>query len=122
MGSRKVPGIPLLIPFFDIDGLVHPEFVPPGQGVTGNFYVQLSQRLRDIQGQWFLHHDNAPSHISHVVQQFLAQKNIPVIAQPPYSPDFTPSDFWVFPTLKMGHKGPELRKVLKEAFGRCCQQ
>jgi hypothetical protein len=38
------------------------------------------------QGQWFLHHDNAPSHTLLVVQQFLAGINIPVITQPPYYP------------------------------------
>jgi hypothetical protein len=38
------------------------------------------------------------------VQQFLAEKNIPVMTQPPYSLDLAPSDFWLFPTLKMGLK------------------
>jgi hypothetical protein len=63
--------------FFDIDGLVHHEFVSPGQSVTCNFCVQVLQRLCDAvrrkwhykwQGQWFLHHDNASSHTSLVVQ------------------------------------------------------
>ncbi|XP_023723965.1 uncharacterized protein LOC111873458 [Cryptotermes secundus] len=35
----------MLIAFFDIDGLVPHEFVPPGQTVTGHFYVQVLQRL-----------------------------------------------------------------------------
>jgi histone-lysine N-methyltransferase SETMAR len=96
--SQKVPE------FFDIDGLVHREFIAPGQSVTGHFYMQVLQRLhnafwRKWQGQWFLHHDNAPSNTS---EQFLAEKNIPVITQPPYSPDLAPSDFWLFPTLKIG--------------------
>jgi hypothetical protein len=39
------------------------------------------------------------------VQQFLAQKSIPVITQPPYSPDLAPSDFLLFPTLNVGLKG-----------------
>jgi len=104
----------MLITFFDIDGVVHHDFVPPGQTVNGHFYVQVLQRLRDAvqrkrhdkwQGEWFLHHDNASSHTSLVVQQFLAKKRIPVITQPPYSPDLAPSDFWLFPTLKMGLKG-----------------
>jgi hypothetical protein len=70
------------------------------------------------------------------VQQFLTKKSIPVITQPPYSPDLAPSDFWLFPTLKMGLKGmrfatiediksnatAELRMVPKEAFHRCFQQ
>jgi hypothetical protein len=40
-----------------------------------------------------------------VVQQFLAEKSIPVITQSPYSSDLALSDFWLFPTLKMGIKG-----------------
>jgi transposase len=69
-------------------------------------------------------------------EQFLAEKNIPVITQPPYSPDLAQSDFWLFSTLKMGLKGTrfatmediksnataELRKIPKEAFRRCFQQ
>ena len=107
--------------------------------------MHVLQRLRDAfgrkrrykwQGEWFLHHDNAPSHTSLVVQQFLAEKSIPVITQPLYSPDLAPSDFYLFPALKMGLKGTrfatmediewnaaaELQKIAKEAFRRCFQQ
>ena len=35
----------------------------------------------------------------------LAEKSIPALTQPPYSPDLAPSDFWLFPTLKRGLKG-----------------
>jgi len=88
-----------------------------------------------LQGECLLHHDNASSHTSLVVQQFLAEKSIPVITQTPYSPDYAPSDFWQFPTLKIDLKGTrfptmediktnataELRKIPKEAFRRCFQ-
>jgi len=143
MSKEKV----MLFAFIDIDGLVYHEFVPPGQTANNHFYVQLLQRLRDAvrskrsdkwHGEWFLHHDDAPSHTSLVVQQFLAEKSrpIPLIAQPPYSPDLTPSDFCLFPTLKMGLKWThfatigdikskataELWKIQKEALSRCFQQ
>jgi hypothetical protein len=76
------------------------------------------------QGQWFLHHTSL------VVQQFLIEKNILVVTQPPYSPDLAPSDLWLFSTLEMAVRGTrfatmadmkwnattELRKVPKEAF------
>jgi len=111
----------------------------------GHFYMQVFQRLRDAfrrkwrykwQGEWFLHHDNAPSHTSLVVHQFLAERSISVITQPPYSPDLAPSDFWLFPTLKTDLKGmrfatmediksnvtAELRTIPKEAFHQCFQQ
>jgi hypothetical protein len=135
----------MLITFFDINGVVHHEFSPPGQTVNGHFYVQVSQRLRNAvqrkrhdmwQGEWCLHHDNAPSHTSLVVQQFLAKKSILVITQPLYPLDLGPSDFWLFCTLKMGLKGThfaamadiksnvtaKLRKIAKEAFRWCFQQ
>jgi len=135
----------MLIAFFDINGVVHHEFIPPGQTVNGHFYMQVLQRLRNAvrrkrhdkwQGEWFLHHDNAPSHTLLVVQQFLAEESIPVINQPPFSPDLALSDFWLFPTLKMSLKGTcfttmedikwnataKLWKIPKEAFRRCFQQ
>ena len=51
----------------------------------------------------------APSQTSLVMQQFLAEKSIPVITRPPYSPDLVPSDFWLFSTLQMGPKGDAFR-------------
>ena len=70
------------------------------------------------------------------VSSELHRASIPVIAQPPYSLDLAPSNFWLFPTLKMGHKGTrfatmediklnamaELRKIPKEIFRQCFQQ
>jgi hypothetical protein len=95
--------------------------------------VQVLQRLRGAvrrkrrdksQGQWFLHYDNAPSHTSLVEHKFLAEKNIPVINQPLYSPDLTPSDFWLFPSMEdiKSNAMAELRNIPKEAFHRCFQQ
>jgi hypothetical protein len=34
------------------------------------------------------------------VQQFLGEQNIPVITQPLFYLDLSPSDFWLFRTLK----------------------
>jgi hypothetical protein len=76
----KVKSIP---EFFDIDGLVHHESIPPGQSVNGHSYVQALHRLchavwrkqRDKRkGKWFPHHDNTPSHTQLVVEQFLIEK------------------------------------------------
>jgi transposase len=46
-----------------------------------------------------------------VVQQFLAKNNIPIVPHAPYSPDPTPSDFWLFPALKMGLRGRHFATV-----------
>ncbi|PNF24558.1 hypothetical protein B7P43_G05382 [Cryptotermes secundus] len=102
--------------------------------------MQVLQRLHDAvrrkrcvkwQGQWFLHHDNAPSHTSRVVQQFVTKKNIPVITQPPYSLDLAPSDFWLSRVSRVSrgqvsqpwkNMTAERQKVPKEAFYHCFQQ
>ncbi|GFX91248.1 putative transposase [Trichonephila clavipes] len=40
-----------------------------------------------------------------IVNRFLASKNIPVAPRPPYSPDLSPCDFFLFPKLKNHLKG-----------------
>jgi hypothetical protein len=43
--------------------------------------------------------------------QFLAKNNIPIVPHPPYSPDLAPSDFSLFPNLKMGLRGRRFATV-----------
>lgn len=103
----------MLICFFDSHGIVHKEFVPQGQTVNQHFYREVLERLRkrvlrvrpNIKANWVLHHDNAPCHTAISVMEFLASKNIPVAPQPPYSPDLSPCDFFLFPRLKNHLRG-----------------
>ncbi|XP_054723716.1 protein GVQW3-like [Uloborus diversus] len=37
----------MLIVFFDVKGVMHHEFVPPGKTVTGQFYKEVLQRLNN---------------------------------------------------------------------------
>ena len=81
--------------FFDIQSMVHKEFVPPGHTVNDMFYREVLKQLRDgirckhtdkwKKNNWFIHHDNVPAHTSLVVQQFLTPKNITVIPHPPFA-------------------------------------
>ncbi|GFX55895.1 uncharacterized protein TNCV_1427571 [Trichonephila clavipes] len=43
--------------------------------------------------------------VSHWLNRFLASKNIPVAPQPPYSPDLSPREFFLFSKLKNNLKG-----------------
>ncbi|XP_054717601.1 histone-lysine N-methyltransferase SETMAR-like [Uloborus diversus] len=103
----------MLIVFFDVKGVVHHEFVPPGKTVTGQFYKEVLQRLnnrvtrvgKEIKNCWKLHHDNAPSHTSFVVTSYLTKIRVDALPQPPYSPDLAPPDFFLFPKLKRELKG-----------------
>jgi hypothetical protein len=56
---------------------------------------------------WILHRDNALAHDMLAVREFLAKKSIMKLDHPPYLPDLTPCDFWLFPKLKTpltGHR------------------
>lgn len=138
MSKSKVKS--LLICFFDIRGLVHHEYVPQGQTVTGQYYVQVLRRLRlrlqrirpELAANgWLLHHDNAPAHSALVVQEFLASHNIATVPHSPYSPDLAPLDFYAFPKVKTRLKGhryssvEEVQKattaVLKDVFSQGAQ-
>ena len=100
----------MLIVFFDVHEIVHLEFMPQGQTINQNVYKDILRRLmcsvREKRRElWetkscLLHHDNAPAHNALSIRQFVAENNIAVLEQPPYSPDLAPCDFFLFPKLK----------------------
>jgi len=106
MSKSKIKS--MLICFFDSQAIIHKEFVPPGQTVNQTFYREVLERLRKrmarvqpgIASTWILHHDNAPCHTAVSIIEFVAEKSIPVVPQPPYSPHVSPCDFFLFPWLK----------------------
>jgi len=100
----------MLMCFFDHKGTVHYEFIAQGQTVNQQCYLEVLTRLRESArrkrpglwpDKWILHHDNAPAHDALRVREFLPKNSITKIDHPPYSPDLTPCDFWLFPKLKM---------------------
>ena len=57
-------------------------------------------------------------HTALSIRQYLAQRNVPMLEQPPYSPDLAPSDFFLFPKLKTVLKGtrfPDLETLKRAA-------
>ena len=105
----------MLICFFDQEGIVHREFVPPGMTVNADFYCDVLRRLhenvwRKKPQKWqnqnlIIHHDDVPAHRSFKVWQFLAKNNITVIPHPPYLPNLAPCEFFLFPKLKLWMMG-----------------
>jgi hypothetical protein len=64
------------------------------------------RRLRPelwLQGNWLLHHGNAPSHTSFFTREFLTKNNMTVILHPPY--------FFLFPRLKIELKAAILTQL-----------
>ena len=101
----------MFICFFDQNGIVHKEFVPPDQTDNAAFYVEVLKRLRENgrrrrpnqwrNNTWLLHHDNAPAHAALLTRRFLTDNNMTVTPHPPYSHDLAPSDFFILPKLKI---------------------
>ena len=111
----------MLFAFLDVRGIVHMEFLPQGQTINQHVYKEILRRLlysvrekrRELwkNNSWLLHHDNAPAHNARSIRQFLAEKNIAVLEQPPYSSDLAPYDFFLFPKLKGVIKGTRFPEV-----------
>ncbi|UYV69538.1 hypothetical protein LAZ67_6003924 [Cordylochernes scorpioides] len=111
----------LLVTFFDINGLVHHEFIPFGRTINQEVYLGIMRRLREAvrlkrperwqNNDWILHVDNARPHTAHVVLQFLSKNSTTQIPHPPYSPDLAPNDFFLYPKLKMKLKGRKFDNV-----------
>ena len=89
--------------FFDLKGPVLQIPVPKGSPVTGKFYresvlTQLVDFYQKRSGIKLLH-DNALAHKSATVQEYLKESGLDVLDHPPYSPDVSPCDFWLFTRL-----------------------
>ena len=101
--------------FFDWQGVIHKELVPEGETIDAVYYKGVMKwilnRIRRVRpgmcecGDWFLLHDNAPSHNATIVKQILAQRKVALLDHPPYSPDLAPADYVLFPKEKSNLKG-----------------
>ena len=100
----------LMIPFYDSTGRIYMHWVPTGQTVNKEYYVEVLREFRKRFGrkipalfksaQWHFQQDNAPVHNSILVTDYLTKTGIKTVLQPPYSPDLASCDFWLFPKLR----------------------
>ena len=120
--------------FFNSSGPVVQVPCPSGHTVTGQFYKnsvlkkvkEFYNKKRPSKGWSGVHllHDNASSHKCDVVKSFLASEKVKVLNHPPYSPDLSPCDVFLFPRLKKMLSGNKYtsRSSLGSAIYQCLQQ
>ena len=100
--------------FWNAEGILFIDYLEKGKTITGEYYSNLLTRLDgkirektpSLQKKKIIfHHDNAPVHSALSIRQFCAKYQMTVLSCPPYSPDLTPCDFFLFPKLKSVIKG-----------------
>jgi histone-lysine N-methyltransferase SETMAR len=95
--------------FFMKSGLIECIPLEPGDTVNASWYVNvcLPNVFRAV-SEWrkktgirglILHDDNAKPHRALITNGFLAKNHIQSYPNPPYSPDLSPCDFFLFPEL-----------------------
>ena len=110
----------------------------PGQTVNQTFYREVLERLRKrvARVDQALHHDNASFHTTVSINEFLAEKRIPMVLQPPIHRFSVPVISFYSPGsknhLKVRHFGTldniqksvtdELKGIPAEAFQLCYEQ
>ena len=93
-----------MIPLFDSTGMIYMYWVPTGQTVNKEYYVEILREFRNRfrrkrpalfkSGQWHFHQDNAPVHNSILVTDYLTKMDIPIVQT------LLPVAFWLFPMLR----------------------
>ncbi len=106
----------MVVPFFDKRGLLEVGYYE-NTTINKHNFLALIMEVQDLvrvrrgvniwRHPYLLHMDNAPAHRADIVRRFLRQKNWPLLTHPPYSPDLSPCDFFLFPLLKRKLRGRE---------------
>ena len=98
--------------FKDAD-VIYFELLKPNETITGERYrtqlMRLSRAQREKRPQYeqrhervILQHDNARPHVAKPVKTYLVTLKWEVLPYPSYSPDITPSDYYLFRSMAHG--------------------
>ena len=125
--QRKSTHKLLVILFFDSTGMFCMHWVPIGQTVNKEYYVEVLREFRKRfrrkrpalfkSGQWHFQQDNATVHNSILLTDYLTKMGIKTVVHSPYSPYLAPCDFFLFPKLEEKLRGSryETTEEMKEA-------
>ena len=102
IGDEKV----MFFTSFSIKGIVYVNVLPPDETFTGEYFANnilphLKVAANEIKGtissyKVRLHMDNAKPHNSIIAQKKMNELHIERLPHPPYSPDISPNDFFLY--------------------------
>ena len=101
--------------FFSRVGIEHIDVLPEGKTMDAEYFCAhclkslkekiCSRRKRGGVSNIVLHFDNAWPHTACHTKEFLEREGFSVLGHPPYSPDLSPCDFFLFGYLKGALEG-----------------
>jgi histone-lysine N-methyltransferase SETMAR len=109
----------MVLAFFDAKGLIYPNYMPRGTTVNAKYIMDArakflkvfkQKRPKMAAGDWWFHWDTVPIYTAAMVTGWMAARQFQVIENPPYSPDLTPADFFLFPKVMRELAGLTLTK------------
>ena len=96
-----------MIPIFDSTGIIYIHWVPTGQTVNKEYYVEVIREgvQEEIPSKEASTHQIGsvafpPGHNSILVTVYLTKMYIKTVPRPPYRQDLAARDFWLFPKLR----------------------
>ena len=75
------------------------------QVLKRDFLRAMRKKRAEYLPSIIFHHDNAPSHRAASTKTAIQQLGFEVLDHPPYSPDLSPCDFFLFPVMKSYLRG-----------------
>lgn len=102
----------MIVSFFSKTGHVATIALEDCKSVNDDWYTTIclpemiaEVRKNNAEHQIILHHDNVRLHTTKQTIDYLKQQHIDLITQCQYSPDLSPNDFFLFPTIKNKMRG-----------------
>lgn len=100
--------------FWDAHGILLVDVLSTGAHINAEKYCQQLEKMKQavyekrrcasLTDFYFLQ-DNARSHTAYLTKKKLQELQINVLEHPPYSPDLSPSDFYLFSPMKLAVHG-----------------
>lgn len=111
----------LHVVFMDSQGILLDYPVAQGRTLTGELYAEIvrdklrpairRKRAELLDSGVILLHDNARPHLTHHVTDLLDSWQWEVLQHPPYSPDLSPCDYFLFSRMKKPLRGVKYQDV-----------
>ncbi|UYV67987.1 hypothetical protein LAZ67_5002717, partial [Cordylochernes scorpioides] len=110
----------MAIVFWDCKGVLLVDYLPPNITANAARYCEDLTKLRAaikrkspclLSRKVLLAHDNARPHAARTTQTLLEKFKWEIFTHPPYYPDLSPSDFHLFPALKLHLGGKHFAMV-----------